>query len=229
MEPDGAAPMQVESAADKSPNSELPPKSREEGELSSDDNDENPVLSVARSTGTTGPMLVNKFTHGNQVGKAVSPASSADIQCQTSKQPTSQKSNDANRVPTPGWRPPRAHSGPNNNLVISFSDDDSQSDSEEKERGKLKALQTKSNMARGNANGKPPISSLAKPNKLGQAARNVNKVMPKKLSMNGTFMTSMANIRGVNSRDSVPSSVEQGSRAGNFNSGNKNIVNRERL
>ncbi|KAM5556297.1 hypothetical protein ABKV19_023939 [Rosa sericea] len=227
MEPDGAAPMQVESA-------ELPPKSREEGELSSDDNDENPVLSVARSTGTPGPMLVppvNKFTHGNQ-GKAVSPASSADIQCQISKQPTSQKSNDANRVPlkpaTPGWRPPRAHSGPNNNLVISFSDDDSQSDSEEKERGKVKALQTKSNMARGNANGRPPISSLAKPNKLGQPARNVNKVMPKKLSMNRTFITSMANIRGVNSRDSVPSSVEQGSRAGNFNSMNKNIVNRER-
>lgn len=112
--------------------------------------------------------------------------------------------------------------------MISFSDDDSQSDSEEKERGKLKALQTKSNMTRVTTNGKPPISSLAKSSKLGQPARNVNKVMPKKLSMNRTFITSMANIRGVNSRDSGPSSVEQGSRAGNFNSTNKNIVNRER-
>ncbi|KAL6126603.1 hypothetical protein ACLB2K_074650 [Fragaria x ananassa] len=242
MEPDGAAPMQVDSAADKSPNSaELPlnpPKSREEGDLSSDDNDENPVLSAARSTGTSvlppGPMPVpsaNKVTLVNQAGKAVSPTSSADNQCQNSKHPVSQKSNDANRVPLkpakPGWRPPHAHSGLNN-LVISFSDDDSQSDSEEKERGKLKVLQTKSNITRVNANGKPPISSIAKPNKLGQPARNVNKVMPKKLSMNRTFITSMLNIGGVNSRDSVPSSVEQRSRAGNFYSMNKNIVNRER-
>lgn len=167
----------------------------------------------------------------NITGKAVSPTSSADNQCQNSKHPVSQKSNDVNRVPLkpakPGWRPPHAHSGPNN-LVISFSDDDSQSDSEEKERGKLKVVQTKSNITRANANGKPPISSIAKPNKLGQPARNVNKVMPKKLPMNRTFITSMANIGGVNSRDSVPSSVEQRSRAGNFYSMNKNIVNRER-
>ncbi|XP_050385172.1 uncharacterized protein LOC126801759 [Argentina anserina] len=241
IEPNAAPPLRlVPAAADKSPNSaELslnPSKSREEGEVSSDDNDENHFHSAARSPSTSvlppGPVPVPSVNKLTQVGKVVSPANSADIQFQISKQPVSQKSNDVNRLPlkpaAPGWRPPRARSGPNNNLVISFSDDDSQSDSEEKEDGKLKIAHTKSNITRVNANGKPPISSIAKPNKLGQPARNVNKVMPKKLSMNRTFITSMANIRGVNSRDSVSSSVEQGSRVGNFNAMNKNIVNRER-
>ncbi|VVA12429.1 PREDICTED: ZEAMMB73_Zm00001d030666 [Prunus dulcis] len=224
----------------KSPNSELSPhpaKIREEGELSSDDDDENTICSVPHSTAssvpTSGAMLVppmNKFTQGTQEGKALSGnvlASSADIRSQTSIQPTSQKINDKNRIPlksaTPGWRAPL---GANDDLVIRFSDDDS--DSGEKEHRIEKARETKSHVTGVVANGKPPTSSFARSNILRQTARNVDKVMPKKMSMNRTFISSMTGIRGVDSRDSGPSSVNQGSRVRNFNSMNKNVVSRER-
>ncbi|BFG22643.1 hypothetical protein CerSpe_089160 [Prunus speciosa] len=224
----------------KSPNSELSPhpaKIREEGELSSDDDDETTVCSVPHSTAssvpTSGAMLVppmNKFTQGTQEGKALCGnvlASSADIRSQTSVQPTSQKISDKNRIPlksaTPGWRAPL---GANDDLVIRFSDDDS--DSGEKEHRIEKAMETKSHVTGVVANGKPPTSSFARSNILRQTARNVDKVMPKKMSMNRTFIPSMTKIRGVNSRDSGPSSVNQGSRVRNFNSMNKNVVSRER-
>ncbi|XP_008233589.1 PREDICTED: zinc finger C3H1 domain-containing protein isoform X2 [Prunus mume] len=224
----------------KSPNSELSPhpaKIREEGELSSDDDDENTICSIPHSTAssvpTSGAMLVpplNKFTQGTQEGKALCGnvlASSADIRSLTSIQPTSQKINDKNRIPlksaTPGWRAPL---GANNDLVIRFSDDDS--DSGEKEHRIEKAKEMKSHVTGVVANGKPPTSSFARSNILRQTARNVDKVMPKKMSMNRTFISSMTKIRGVNSRDSGPSSVNQGSRVRNFNTMNKNVVSRER-
>ncbi|PQM42447.1 uncharacterized protein Pyn_16936 [Prunus yedoensis var. nudiflora] len=180
----------------KSPNSELSPhpaKIREEGELSSDDDDETTVCSVPHSTAssvpTSGAMLVppmNKFTQGTQEGKALCGnvlASSADIRSQTSVQPTSQKISDKNRIPlksaTPGWRAPL---GANDDLVIRFSDDDS--DSGEKEHRIEKAMETKSHVTGVVANGKPPTSSFARSNILRQTARNVDKVMPKKMSMN---------------------------------------------
>lgn len=110
--------------------------------------------------------------------------------------------------------------------MIRFSDDDS--DSGEKEHRIEKAMETKSHVTGVVANGKPPTSSFARSNILRQTARNVDKVMPKKMSMNRTFIPSMTKIRGVNSRDSGPSSVNQGSRVRNFNSMNKNVVSRER-
>ncbi|XP_048421401.1 uncharacterized protein LOC103948392 isoform X4 [Pyrus x bretschneideri] len=227
------------------PNSELPssdpPKTREEGELSSDDDDDddNTICSAPHSTGISVPpsgavpvQPLNKLTQGIQVGKVVcgnDPASPADIQTQISVQSTSQKSNDTNRIPlksaTPGWGAPM---GSNDNLVINFSDDDSRSDSEETEHRKEKARETKSHVTGVVFNGKPPTSSLARSNKLQQTARNADKVMPKKLGMNRTFISSMSKIRGANFRDSGPSSVNQGSRVRNYDSMNKNLVSQER-
>ncbi|XP_068328699.1 uncharacterized protein [Pyrus communis] len=226
------------------PNTELPssdpPKTREEGELSSDDDDDdNTICSAPHSTGISVPpsgavpvQPLNKLTQGIQVGKVVcgnDPASPADIQTQISVQSTSQKSNDTNRIPlksaTPGWGAPM---GSNDNLVINFSDDDSRSDSEETEHRKEKARETKSHVTGVVFNGKPPTSSLARSNKLQQTARNADKVMPKKLGMNRTFISSMSKIRGANFRDSGPSSVNQGSRVRNYDSMNKNLVSQER-
>ncbi|CAB4301122.1 unnamed protein product [Prunus armeniaca] len=179
----------------KSPNSELSPhpaKIREEGELSSDDDDENTICSVPHSTAssvpTSGVMLVpplNKFTQGTQEGKALCGnvlASSADIRSQTSVQPTSQKINDKNRIPlksaTPGWRAPL---GANDDLVIRFSDDDS--DSGEKEHRIEKAREMKSHVTGVVANGKPPTSSFARSNILRQTARNVDKDLRQQIAL----------------------------------------------
>ncbi|KAM4104531.1 hypothetical protein ACJW30_06G165000 [Castanea mollissima] len=227
------------------PNTELsekPSKAKEEGELSSDDvdddeDDENPVGSAAQSVGTvappSGPVPVfsaNKGTQGILPGKVISGnslASSIDVQSRTSLPPIPQKSFDKNRVPlksaTPGWRAPL---GPdNNNLVIRFSDDDSGSDSEEYGQEKASG---KGNMTVVNGNRRVPVPSLAKSNMLGKSARNINKVMPKKLSSSRTFMPSMNSIQGANSKGAGPSTVDQGSRGRNLNALNKNFGSRER-
>ncbi|KAF3433744.1 hypothetical protein FNV43_RR24847 [Rhamnella rubrinervis] len=229
--------------SDANPNQELtnnPSKAREEGELSSDDSsdadaddDDENICPTSQSTSTSAPPvesvpvpLVNKCTQdfqADKVGSETNHANSLDIQSRPFSKSIAQKCIDKKqtqpKTATPGWC---AGAGATNNLVISFSDDESGSGSEE---CKEKDLGTKGNTTRLGGVRKPPISSCAKLNK--QTATTVNKVMPKKLSLNRTFVASTAKTQGTNFRGAGLSSAEQGYRVGRFNALNKNLKKRD--
>ncbi|KAA8534236.1 hypothetical protein F0562_031753 [Nyssa sinensis] len=195
-------------------------KSREEGELSSSDDDELPAGSVARITSTTAagkePVPVdpvNKNTQGVKAGKSISTNNSAsfvDVPSRTSTQPNYHKSFEKNRVP----------------FVISFSDDDSGSDSEECTQEKT--LETKCNSLGVDANRRPPASSLAKSQILQRTTRNETKVMPKRVSLSRTFVSSTAKINGGISKNGGPSFVGPRSRVRNFNTLKQKLSGLER-
>uniref|UniRef100_A0A0R0F5L3 Putative zinc-finger domain-containing protein n=1 Tax=Glycine max TaxID=3847 RepID=A0A0R0F5L3_SOYBN len=199
------------SPAPEIPNPDLPPQTREEGELSSDDDDdENLDSSTVQSipaVGSGSVPLVQKSTQNVQGG-------SSNVQLQTNRQPTAQKDIKKNQLPPKSslWT---GHVGTDKNLVISFSDDDSGSD-----------FETKGNASRLDSSTKRTSSSLEKPNKLRQTS--LPKEVPKRLSLSRTFVSSLTKIPGSNSKGvgSVP--LVQGSRARNFNPVNKNLANRER-
>ncbi|RDX80061.1 hypothetical protein CR513_39418, partial [Mucuna pruriens] len=192
----------------------LPPKTREEGELSSDDDagDENLDSSTVQSipaVGSGSVPLVQKSTQGVQGGPS-------NVQLQKTRQPTTQKNLKTNQLPPKSslWT---GHVGTDKNLVISFSDDDSGSD-----------FETKGNASRLDSSIKRTDSSLEKSNKLQQIARSLPKEVPKTSSLNRTFISSMTKIPGSNSKGAGSMPLVQGSRARNFNPMNKNLANRER-
>ncbi|CAL0308299.1 unnamed protein product [Lupinus luteus] len=109
------------------------------------------------------------------------------------------------------------HVGSDENLVISFSGDDSGSD-----------LEPKSNASRLGSNIKRHSSSLEKSNKLEQSARNAPKAMPKKLPLSRTSISSISKFGGSNTKGAGSMSLGQGSQARNFNLINKKLADRER-
>lgn len=104
-------------------------------------------------------------------------------------------------------------------FVISFSDDDSSSESEESKKGK--ELETKSNTKGMDVTRRPPVFSLAKSQILRQKTTNNTKVIPRKVPLSRTFVSSMTKINGPASRNGGPSPVEQRSHVTNFNNLNK--------
>lgn len=141
---------------------------------------------------------------------------SNNIPLQTTRQSNSQMSLNKNQLP-PKSSPWTGNVSTDENLVISFSDDDSGSD-----------LETKGNASRLGSNIKRPSSSLVKSNKFQQSTRSVPKAMPKRLSSNRTFISSMTKVNGSNSKVAGSMSLGQVSRARNFNPTNKNFGSRER-
>lgn len=106
--------------------------------------------------------------------------------------------------------------------MISFSDDeddDSESD-----------IETKGNASRLDSNLKRPSSSFEKSNKLQlqQNTRSLHKEMPKRSSLNRTFISSMTKNPGYNSKGAGSMSLGQGSRARNFNPMSKKFASQER-
>lgn len=216
-------------------------KVREEGELSSSDDDdnegdnaENGICATALSVNivpTAGRIPVPSVSKGSQgIQKACGNYSSSpsDIQTRASTQPIPHKSFDKNRVSlksaTTGWQPPR---GPkNDNLVIRFSDDDSDSDFEEHRQ--VKALETKGNGTVVEGNRGLPVPTLAKSNRLRQTVRNVKKVMPKKSSLSQTFTSATTNTQGASSVGAGSLSVDQGLTGRNLNTFDKKLGTRER-
>ncbi|XP_034704624.1 uncharacterized protein LOC117928737 [Vitis riparia] len=227
--------------APSNPSSDLSNKSakhREEGELSSSEDDGLPSSSPAPSVGATvppvEPILVapsNKNTQGTKAGKSVSvnnAATSIDIQARTSIQPNYHKGFEKNRVPfksgSSGWYGPP---GSNNNLVISFSDNDSGSDSEEYGQEKASTLETKGDTVRVDGNKRTPASSVRKSEMLERTTGTETKMVPKKVPLSRRFIQS-TKAKGFNSRNTGPLLIEQGSRVGNFSALNKNLAKRDR-
>ncbi|XVF83625.1 hypothetical protein PTKIN_Ptkin16aG0504600 [Pterospermum kingtungense] len=205
-------------------------KTREEGELSDSDDDENPGCSTAQSSGTVAPPSAPNSAPStvasvppNLAGNAISGnnlASTVDIR--QSVPPKSQKNVEKNRLPfkttNPSWYAP---SGGKNNLVISFSDDDSGSDFEE--CSQQKTVENKSNSTAQ----RHLTSSVPRLNKLGQTSRNITRAIPKK-PLSRTFTSSKTQISGgANSRVAGPSSVDQGTRVRYANPCNKTLASQD--
>ncbi|XP_057989550.1 uncharacterized protein LOC110638367 [Hevea brasiliensis] len=215
-------------------------KTREEGEISSStDGDENPVCSATQPAGSAkqpapagsihAPTL-NKFTEHIQARKftfGTNPPNSADVQSRASVLPNNDKSFEKNWVPlksaNPGWHGPP---GADTNLVVSFLDDDTGSESEDHRAEK--ALENKWNMAGVDGNQRPPSLLSERSSKLQQTAGNVSKIMAKKLSLSRTYISSTAKITGgAHCSSSVPSSVDQGSQVSVFNNMNRKFTSPE--
>lgn len=143
---------------------------------------------------------------------------SNNIQTQTTRQPTLQKNIKKNQLP-PKSSPWTGHVGTDKNLVISFSDDDSGSD-----------LENKGNASRLNNNLKRPSSSLEKPNqlKLQKNAKSLHNEMPKRPSLSRTFISSGTKIPSSNSKGAGSLSLGKGPRARNFNPMSKTFTIQER-
>lgn len=119
-----------------------------------------------------------------------------------------------------------AHAGTDKSLVISFSDDDSGSDSEDGKQDK--AVESKGNTSRWHCNQKPPTLSSEKSYKLPNGARSVAKSVPKRSPLNHSTFSSVTRIHGSNSKVAGSFSVGQGPRSRNFYTLNKNLVSQER-
>ncbi|XP_057487483.1 uncharacterized protein LOC130773556 isoform X1 [Actinidia eriantha] len=194
--------------------------SREEGELSSSDDDELRagsaselnISSVAQEE-TVPVASFNKI--GVKEGRRVStgnPKSLVDIPYGTSAQLNYQRGTEKNRTPFVPF-------------VISFSDDDSGSDSEEIQRSQ--ALETKGNVLGVDANRRPPASLLPKSQTLQRTTKVEARLMPKKLSLSRTFVSSITKINGANAENGGRPLTEQRSRVRNFNTPNNRLVGQE--
>ncbi|KAM7492062.1 hypothetical protein LguiA_034983 [Lonicera macranthoides] len=186
---------------------------RQQGQLSSSEKDSFPaaaasvlITSIAAPAEPVQVASVNKNTQLVKAGISVSPnnpTSFVDVHSRTSVQQYQRKNPEKNRVP----------------FVISFSDDDSSSESEESKKGK--ELETKSNTKGMDVARRPPIITLAKSQNLRQKTTNNTKVIPRKVPLSRTFVSSMTKINGPASRIGGPLPVEQRSRVTNFNTLNK--------
>lgn len=119
-----------------------------------------------------------------------------------------------------------AHASTDKNLVISFSDDDSGSDSEDCRQEKV--VESKRNSSRFDSNQKPPTSSVVKSYKLQNNARSLNKPAPKRVPSNRTSISSITKVHGSSSKGAISLSPGQGLRARNFTTLNKSLVSHER-
>ncbi|KAI3879922.1 hypothetical protein MKW98_018161 [Papaver atlanticum] len=189
----------------KSNNSDktLPPETapREEGELVSSEDDDLITSSAAQSASSTprpaerDTVVKSLSTPNSAMGKCVSsvkvPASSVDRQVK----PSVKKNFKPGCHYNPGWSKPPL---PDTNLVIRFSDSESESDSEDNKP--QKPLAKKDNITGVSAYKKPPTSPHTKPEVLQRTSSNQLKMMPKKVSLSRTFISSMTKINGANSK-----------------------------
>ncbi|KAF5201096.1 zinc finger C3H1 domain protein [Thalictrum thalictroides] len=189
------------------------PKNKEEGELSSSDTEENPTSSSAPSITATPPLvesnaaIMPKSNQSSKTGNfayANDPPSFAETQHKKSVKQNYSKplrnsvpSKVGNRY-TSSWY---ASSVPKNNLVISFSDDDSGSDSQEQ-------IPEKSSGRKEIRHAAGRSSTQLDPECTPITANNQIKRMPKIASSSRTSVSSMTKIHGANSRGLGPSLVE---------------------
>ncbi|XP_056161252.1 uncharacterized protein LOC115673039 isoform X2 [Syzygium oleosum] len=200
-----------------------PPKAREEGEVSSsggDDDDDEPADSTAAQL-DTGALLsarshqalsASEIAQGNRVkvDAAGPPAISIEFPTRPSIQTKHEKSLGMNQA---GHRSGRSGTGgslgPNSNLVISFSDDESSSDSDESRQDKRS--EDKPKAVRMNGNQKPPILARKTSKKLGYPTRDVKQMMSKRLPSSRTFIHPKTKNQGANNGIGSAPSIGQGS------------------
>ncbi|KAJ8421694.1 hypothetical protein Cgig2_008816 [Carnegiea gigantea] len=186
-----------------------PPKVREEGELTSSDDDALPLHADAPSTSISAPpsstlpnVSLKTYLQSRNPGKPISaslPARAADKHRQASGY---SKGFNRNKVllksSNPGWHAPAG----NANLVISFSDDDDSGSGEEMRQKTAQATIRHPQVA--NSSQRPPALPHMKPDTARRTAKNEGKVVTKKVALNRTFMSSMTKIHGSDVKVSGP-------------------------
>ncbi|XP_077216905.1 zinc finger C3H1 domain protein isoform X2 [Tasmannia lanceolata] len=208
---------------------------REEGELSSSEDED-----ASQSTNTAAPLQAeadptaskNVHTQSSNAGKCLSangPSSSVDLQVQMPVPQNYSKHFEMNPVPskssnhhTPGWY---VTSEANDNLVISFSDDDTGSDSEEH---KVERTESKDTIVRVDGYKRPMASSHIKSKILQHQVNNQIEMMPKKISSSSKFVSHGTKIRGHSSRVLGASSFEREPHIQRHNSLHKTLASRKR-
>lgn len=177
-------------------------------------------------------VLVHSWIYINFSGKVVSGSnisSSVDIHPHHSKQHGNQQGIEKNPVPY-GSNTLVRHvpDVDNNNLVISFSDDDSGSG--EEDLGRRKSLASNQNKTTGTVKSQKLLpKSTAKSSKSWKRTNNAPKVIPNKLFLNQTSKVSATKMRGANSRVFGPSSFDQRLQARNsYVLANRNLATRGR-
>ncbi|XP_021861501.2 uncharacterized protein [Spinacia oleracea] len=132
------------------------------------------------------------------------PGVSAHIQCQTPYRKGFNKNQVLLKSSNSGWDT----RGANDNLVISFSDDDdSGSDVEERRRGKASSCDRPPLVL--NSNRKPPALPHVTMKTVSRTAKNEGKLMPQKVSSSRPYTSSMAKIPESNARSGVSALAEQ--------------------
>ncbi|XP_030512546.1 uncharacterized protein LOC115726702 isoform X2 [Rhodamnia argentea] len=197
-----------------------PPKAKEEGELSSSDDDDEPADYTAAQL-DTGAVLsgrshqalsASEISQGNHVKVDAGGPTAISIEYPTrpSIQTKHEKSLGMNQV---GHKPGRSgtggSSGPNSNLVISFSDDESSSDSDEGRQDKSSEDIAKT--VRMNGNQKPPTLARKTSKKLGYPTRDSKQMMSKKNPSSRTFIHPKTKNQGANNGIGSAPSIGQGS------------------
>ncbi|KAI3995318.1 hypothetical protein MKX01_032120 [Papaver californicum] len=206
-----SSPVNPNSNNNNSNSKKTPPPetaAREEGELVSSEDDDLITSSAAQSTSSTpkaaerDTVVKSLSTPNSATGKSVSsvklPASSVDRQVKTFVKKNFKPGCHYN----PGWSKPPL---PDTNLVIRFSDGESESESEDNKP--QKPLAKKDNITGVQSYKKPPTSSHTKTEMLQRTSSNQLKMMPKKVSLSRTFISSMTKINGVNSKTPGSSSA----------------------
>ncbi|KMT17543.1 hypothetical protein BVRB_2g037440 isoform A [Beta vulgaris subsp. vulgaris] len=191
-----------------------PSKVREEGELTSSDDDAFLTGSAAplpSSSVPNAPSPVRTSLQGLYLGKlnsGTTTGGSAHIKSQTPYRKGFSKNQVLLKTSNPGWRAP----GVNDNLVISFSDDDdSGSEVEERRREKASACNRPPLVL--NSKRRPPALPHVKVKNVSR--KNEGKVVPQKVSSNRTFVSSMGKIHESNVKSGAPALAEQNSRLNN--------------
>ncbi|XP_022134226.1 uncharacterized protein LOC111006536 isoform X2 [Momordica charantia] len=186
-------------ASNPKPSKAKPSDTREEGEVSSSDNDTHDTHPFCSAVPASVPSPTSSILPPKNKCNAGIQAASIDVCTRTSLQPTSQKICNNDQVVHRTSSPWGASREANSNLVISFSDD---SGSDLEERGKEKTSKSYGNAVR---HLKPPTSLVDKSHKFRTMTRN--KVVANKLS------SSLTKTPGANFKGAVgPSLAEQGSR-----------------
>ncbi|KAL3732194.1 hypothetical protein ACJRO7_028948 [Eucalyptus globulus] len=213
----------AQSAPPIAPTSQLkpkPPKAREEGEVSSSDNDDEPADSTAAQL-DTGALLSarshqalsgSEISRGNhaKVDAADPPAISIEFPTRPSIQTKHAKSRGMNQVGHKSGRSGTGgSSGPNSNLVIRFFDDESSSDSDEGIQDRRS--EDKAKTVSMNGNQKPPILARKTSKKLGYPTQDIKPMMSKRLPASRTFIHPKTKVQGANNRIGSAPSIGQGS------------------
>ncbi|RAL54853.1 hypothetical protein DM860_013549 [Cuscuta australis] len=171
------------------PDKKISSSSREEGELSDDDENQ-PHCSTSQFPGVNAAKQkameteLVKETHGNEAGRRVSSNTLDRLSSRPSQESNAQKNSDKNRgsfVP----------------FLISFSDDESGSDPEGTPQKNVMTKESRSLSV--NTSKKPPQASVRKPQKTGKPMRNESKVA-RTMPLTHKILSSSHNINATTHR-----------------------------
>ncbi|KAL8162173.1 hypothetical protein V2J09_013662 [Rumex salicifolius] len=210
-------------------------RTREEGEVTSDE-DALPACSSAPSVSASDSVFPSNSTsnfggkssiQGVKSGKSnfANQSGSADIQSRTSLQIGTLKGFAKHQGPlklsNPQWHKPL---GESSNLVISFSDDESGSDSEQQETRKACETDSRTQALPVVTRSKKPSSSPLIMDTITKTTSNEQKVLPKKVTMSHTIAPSIPRSNIPKPKNMWPSVVEHKSRSTNSNFVSRNLA-----